>query len=224
MDGLSEDGAREVRAMVHVFDMQLGKVQIPVEMPEWEERYMNPARGEEGVQAVHAWRDGKRKSVLEELPRFLVADKPRKTWPDAFTGWHGIYVVSGRAKNVIERFDPDLHQFFEVPLRTKRGVEIEGPWFIMNVTVRQDSIVVEKSRVQKSTRRPDKLNSFWVNSTTEDVVVDHSRLSPDIHFWREARFEGSLLGSAPFVTALEEAGVKFFPSYPATNLSNLKEG
>jgi hypothetical protein len=218
------DIAKEVRAMVHVFDMQLGKVQIPVETPEWDERYMNPARGEEGVQAVHAWRDGDRKSVPEELPRVLVADKPRRTWPDAFEGMHGIFVVSERAKDVIERFDPGLHQFFAVPLRTKRGIEIEGPWFIMNVTVRQDSIVVEKSRVQMSTRRPDKLNSFWVNSTTKDVVVDTSRLSPNIHFWREARFQGSLLGSGDFVAALKDAGIKFFPSYAATDLSTIEEG
>jgi hypothetical protein len=208
----------------HVFDMQLGKVQIPVETPDWDERYMNPARGEEGVQAVHAWRDGARKSLPEELPKVLVADKPRKSWPDAFTGWHGIHVVSGRAKDVIERFDPDLHQFFEVPLRTKRGIEIEGPWFIMNVTVRQNSIVVEKSRVKVNDNFPDTLCSFYSTSQTKDVVVDTSRLSPDIHFWREARFRGSLLGSGVFVAALKEAGVKFFPSYPATNLSDLKEG
>jgi hypothetical protein len=154
----------------------------------------------------------------------LVADKPRRTWPDAFEGMHGIFVVSERAKDVIERFDPGLHQFFAVPLRTKRGIEIEGPWFIMNVTVRQDSIVVEKSRVQMSTRRPDKLNSFWVNSTTKDVVVDTSRLSPNIHFWREARFQGSLLGSGDFVAALKDAGIKFFPSYAATDLSTIEEG
>ncbi|MEY2992415.1 MAG: hypothetical protein RI946_1809, partial [Pseudomonadota bacterium] len=67
-----------------------------------------------------------------------------------------------------------------VPLRTKRGVEIDGPWFIMNVTVRQNSI-----------------------------VVDTSKLSPDIHFWREARLQGSLLGSDPFVAALKEAGNLF---------------
>jgi hypothetical protein len=68
-------------------DMQVGKVQVPVEMLEWEERYHNLARIEEGTEAVGAWRD-------------------------AFTGVNGVYVVSGRAKDVIERFDPDLHQFF----------------------------------------------------------------------------------------------------------------
>ena len=210
--------------MVHVFDMQVDKVQIPVEMPEWEERYMNPARGDEGLDAVGAWRDARRKSVPEELPKVLVADKPRKIWRDAFEGVNGINVVSGRAKDVIERFDPDLHQFFEVPLRTKRGVEIEGPWFIMNVTVRQNSIVVEKSRVLVNDDFPDTLCSFWVDSTTKDVVVDTSKLSPDINFWREARFRRSLMGSDPFVAAIKEAGIRFFPSYPATNLSNVKEG
>jgi len=210
--------------MTHVFDMQLGKVHIPVETPDWDEHYMNPARGEEGVQAVHAWRDGARKSVPGELPKVLVADKPRKSWPDAFEGWHGILVVSGRAKDVSERFDPDLHQFFEVPLRTKRGVEIEGPWFIMNVTVRQNSIVVEKSRVLVNDDFPDTLCSFHSTSQTKDVIVDHSKLSPDIHFWREARFQGSLMGSDPFVAALKKAEIRFFPSYPATDLGTLTDG
>ncbi|WP_281824721.1 imm11 family protein [Jannaschia rubra] len=208
--------------MVHVFDMQPGKVEIPVETPEWNERYMNPARGEEGSEAVSAWRDAKRKSVPEELPKVLVADKPRKTWPDAFTGWHGILVVSGRAKDVIERFDPGLHQFFEVPLRTERGVGIEGPWFIVNVTVRQSSIVVEKSRVLANDDFPDTLCPFYPTSQTKDVVVDHSKLSPHIHFSREARFQGSLLGSDAPVAALNEAGIRFFPSCPATDLSEIE--
>lgn len=209
--------------MTNVFDMQLGKVQIPVEMPEWEDRYMNPARGDEGVAAVGAWRDGERRSRPDELPKVLVADRPRKTWPDAFTGMNGIIVVSNRAKDVIEAFDPDLHQFFGVLLRTKRGIEITGPWLIMNVTVRQSSIDIARSRVQTSTRRPDKLNSFWVNSTSRDVVVDTSKLSADIHFWRESAFQGSLLGSDALVSALKEADVKFFPSYRATDLKDAIE-
>ena len=210
--------------MTYIFDMQLHKVQIPVDMPEWHKTYHNPERGAEGTDAVGAWRDGLRRSVFEEMPTLLVADKPRKSWRDAFTGVNGIHVVSGRAKEVIERFDPDLHQFFPVPLRTKRGEEIEGPWFMMNVTVRQDSIVMEKSRVIRSERRPDKLNDFRVTSSTKDVVVDPSRQSPDIHFWREARFQGSLLGSDDFVAALKEADLRFFPSYRATDLGDAPDG
>ena len=211
--------------MTHVFDMQLGKVQIPVDMPEWKQRYPYVGKGsEKTIDIVDGWRSGKRRTLPEEMPTELVADKPRKFWPDAFTGVNGIHVVSKRAKDVIERFDPDLHQFFPVHLRTKRRIEIEGPWFAMNVTVRQNSIVVEKSRVQVNPRAPDRLCSFYSTSTTKDVVVDASKLSPDIHFWREARFQGSLLGSDAFVAALKEAGIRFFPPYRATDLGDIGNG
>ncbi len=207
--------------MTHVFDMQLGKVQIPTDMPEWKERF--PYTGPESdrtLDVVHAWRAGARKTLVEEMPRELVADKPRRSWPDAFTTLNGLHVVSGDAKDVIEHFDPDLHQFFPLRLRTKRGVEIDGPWFAMNVNVRQDSIVVERSRVLVNPNRPDRLCSFYSDSKTQDVVLDAPRLSPDIHFWRESRFQGSLMGSDALVAALKAAGLKFFPSYRATHLAD----
>ena len=125
---------------------------------------------------------------------------------------------------MIERFDPDLHQFFPVPLRTKRGVEIEGPRIIMNVTVRQNSIVVEKSRVHVNDDFPDTLCALYPTSQTKDVVVDTSKLSPNIHSWREARFEGSLLGSDAFVAALKARGARFFPWFRATALRETEGG
>ena len=208
--------------MTHVFDMALHKVQIPVEMPEWDDRYPVPGpRTQAALDAVDAWRSGARKNTPDEMPRELIADKPRKSWPDAFKGVNGIHVVSARAREVIERFDPGLHQFFPVRLLTRKGVEIEGPWFTMNVTQRQNSIVVEKSHVHVNPNFPDTLCSFIPYSETRHVVVDSSRLSPDIHFWREARFDGSLMGSDAFVAALKAAGIRFFPSYRATELADL---
>ena len=208
--------------MTHVFDMALHKVQIPVDMPEWDERFLIPGpQAMAALDAVEAWRSGARKTTPDEMPRELVARKPRKSWPDAFEGVYGILVVSDRAREVIERFDPGLHQFFPVRLVTKRGVEIEGPWFMMNVTVRQNSILVEKSFVAVNPNFPDTNCSFYADSGTKDVIVDSSRLSPDIHFWREARFQGSLMGSDAFVAALKAAGIRFFPSYRATELADL---
>ncbi|MEM8824920.1 MAG: DUF1629 domain-containing protein, partial [Pseudomonadota bacterium] len=147
--------------MTHIFDMQLHKVQIPADMPEWKERFPIGVGNDKHISSiVGGWREGMRKTLPEEMPKELVARKPRKSWPDAFTAVNGLHVVTERAKDVIERFDPDLHQFFPLRLRTKRGVEIEGPWFAMNVTVRQSSVVVEKSRVFVNERAPDRLCSF----------------------------------------------------------------
>ena len=83
--------------------------------------------------------------------------------------------------------------------------------------------MVEKSRVLVNTRAPDRLCSFFSSSKTEDVIIDSSKLSLDIHFWREARFIGSLAESDDFVAALKDAGVKFFPSYRATGLIEAKD-
>ncbi|MEM8692512.1 MAG: DUF1629 domain-containing protein [Pseudomonadota bacterium] len=199
--------------MTHVFDMQLHKIQIGADYPEWEARF--PYVGEAGKKTgeiVDAWRSGLRKNTPDEMPKELIVRKPRKTWPDAFETLNGLLVVSGAAKDVIERLDPGLHQFFPLSIRTKRGVVIEGPWFAMNVTERQNSIVIEQSRVLVNKRAPDRLCSFlW---DFKHVTVDPSKLS-GIHFWREARFRGSLLGSDALLKELKDAGVKFFSSFKA---------
>lgn len=211
--------------MTHVFDMDLTKIQIGTDMAEWEKRYPVPGPNSRlALDIVGGWRTGDRKTLPEEMPKELIARRSRKSWPDAFTTVNGLHVVSARAKDVIERFDPDLHQFFPLSLRTKSGDEIEGPWFAMNVTVRQDSIVVERSNVYVSTRAPDRLCSINSRSKPEDIVVQSERLSPDIHFWREARFQGSLLGSDAFVSALKAEGVRFFPSFRAAELTEALDG
>ena len=205
--------------MAYVFDMQLHKVQIPAEMPEWERRFPVPGPDQDYiVTIVHGWRDGARRTTAEEMPRELIAPKPRKAWPDALRAVNGLHVVTGRAKDAIERLNPTNHQFFPLELRTKRGVDIEGPWFAMVVTVEQDSILVNRSRVYVSNSAPDRLCDFHVDSKTTDVVVDPSQQSSDIHLWREKRFHGSLLCSDALADAFAAEDIKFFPHYRATDL------
>ncbi|THH38284.1 hypothetical protein E4Z66_01555 [Aliishimia ponticola] len=215
--------------MTHIFDLRLHKVQIPTEMREWEERFpvgspnVDQSITDRGLNAVHCWRDAKGPNNAEDMPKVLLAERARKTWPDAFTTTNGLYVVSGAAKHVIEGLDPGIHQFFPLKIQTKRGIDIPGPWFAMNVHVKQDSIVMEKSRVNKSQRKPDELSRFWGDTKDGDVVVDPAKQS-GIHLWREARFIGSLLASDELIAAFKVQGVKFFPSFKATNISELSEG
>jgi len=138
--------------MTYVFDMSLHRVQIPAEMREWEDRFPVPGpEAERAIAAIHAWRDGEGPNRAEDMPKVMLAPKPRKTWPDAFKAVNGLHVVSGRAKDVIATLDPGVHQFFPLTLQTKRGIEIKGLWFAMNVHAKQDSVVLEKSRVWMST-------------------------------------------------------------------------
>lgn len=200
--------------MTHVFDMQLHKVQIPVDMPEWRERFPLSKTDEEvryksGI--TGAFKYGTRKTLPEEMPKVLVAPKPRKSWPDAFTGVNGVHVVSQKVRDIIETLDPGLHQFFPVRLETKRGVEIERPWFIMNVTERRESLVIDKSKVLIHT------NTRSIQLSLKDVTVDPSKLH-GINLWRETGFSDSLMGSDALIDAFKANGTRFFPSYKAKDL------
>ncbi|MEL6999592.1 MAG: DUF1629 domain-containing protein [Pseudomonadota bacterium] len=204
--------------MTYVFDPYSARNTVGTEAPEWKARF--PYIGEESKltgEIVGAFRSGERRTLPEEMPQLLVADKPRKAWPDIFKTTNGLMVARAPVRDVLERFDPEVHQFFPVSFRTKRGLDIEGPWFTVNVTAKQDSIIVERSRVNINQRAPDRLCSFYSSSTTKDVVVDPARQS-GLHFWREARFSRSLLGSDTLVKELKAQKLRFFPSFRATDL------
>ncbi|WP_146681533.1 imm11 family protein [Thioclava sp. F28-4] len=204
--------------MTHIYSSGPNGIVIPTEAPEWKANY--PYLGEAGkktLEIVQAFREGRRKMLPEEIPKNLIADKPRKNWPDIFITTNGLLVVREPVREVLERLDPGIHQFFPFDLKTKRGVAINGPWFAMNVTAEQDSIVLERSRVHLSESDPERLNSFFVEPQDGDVVVDPARQS-GLNLWREKRFNMSLLGSDAFQTELEAKGIKFFPSFRAQSL------
>jgi len=207
--------------MTYVFDMSLHLVQIPAEMREWEDRFPIPGpESKRALAAVGAWRDGDGTNRAEDMPKVLLDERARKSWPVAFETNNGLHFVSGRAKDVIEALDPGIHQFFPLSLQTKRGIEIEGPWFAMNVHAKQDSVVLEKSSYQKLDHRPDELNSFYLGSRTrtKDIVVDPARHSR-LNLWREQRFVGSLLGSDELVEQIKAQKLKFFRAFKVTDLN-----
>ena len=206
--------------MTHIFDPFGDRNIVCATYPDWESKYMG--KGEEGAKKffgiLDAWGYGTRLALPEEVPKELILEKPRKTWPDAFFTRNMLLVVREPVRAIIDRLDPDVHQFFPISIRTKRGVETEGPWFAMNVTARQDSVVLERSLYIPSKDRPDKLNLFYDAATTKDIVVDPARQT-GLHLWRETRFIKSLLGSDELVAELKANKLKFFPSFKATDIS-----
>ncbi len=147
--------------MTYVFNMSPERVTIGTEWAEWKQRY--PANGEhenKNGELVDGWRSGSRKLSPEHLPRVIVPRKPRTSWPDMFKTTNGLLVVREPAKAIIERLDPDLHQFFPLEIKTKRGLDIDGPWFAMNVTAKQDSIDQNRSTTRQNPGFPDTLMSL----------------------------------------------------------------
>ena len=201
--------------MTYVFDPVAERALVQTQMLEWDERYPVPGENSRlALEIVGAWQSGNRRTLPEEMPRLLIAERPRKSWPDTFWTIGGLMVVRAPVRDIIEALDPGVHQFFPLRIRTKRGVEIEGPWFSMVVSVKQNSVVMELSDVFVHPRVPERLCSF---SGTTDVTVDPARQS-GLNLWRETRFKNSLLGSDQLVADLKAAGLKFFPGFQAKDL------
>ncbi|WP_284164506.1 DUF1629 domain-containing protein [Frigidibacter sp. SD6-1] len=61
----------------------------------------------------------------------------------------GLNGVSTRFKAIVERLEPNKHQFFPLKLRRKNGEPIEGGWFIFNACEKFDAILVKYMKQEK---------------------------------------------------------------------------
>lgn len=78
------------------------------------------------------------------MPEKARALKHYKTMPDVFP-LPGVNGVNGRFRDLVEEFEPGLHEFFPLSLVWEDGSPIEGDWFIFNCTVSVDTLFPEKS-------------------------------------------------------------------------------
>ncbi|CUH76200.1 hypothetical protein TRM7557_00763 [Tritonibacter multivorans] len=183
---------------------------VGVATPEWDAEFGIIAGEDHGAAALSGvFRYGLRSLKCNEVPQRLIANETRKKWYDSFLITGSLSVVREPVKDIIEGLDPGVHQFFPLTIETKRGKMIEGPWFAMNVTARQDSVVMEQSSVNVNKRFPDELCSFF-HDGEDRVTVDAGRQS-GLHLWREQRFRGSLLGSDALMAELKAQKLRFFP-------------
>ncbi|CUH76198.1 hypothetical protein TRM7557_00762 [Tritonibacter multivorans] len=196
--------------MTYIFHPSGPGNMVGVEKPEWKEKFGVGSGSDPSAAALSSvFHYGLRELLEDEVPKRLIAKKIPQKWHDSFRVSDALSVVREPVKDIIERLDPGVHQFFPLTIETKRGKIIEGPWFAMNVTARQDSVVMEQSSVNVNKRFPDELCSFF-HDGEDRVTVDAGRQS-GLHLWREQRFRGSLLGSDALMAELKAQKLRFFP-------------
>ncbi|MEZ5752413.1 MAG: hypothetical protein R3D60_10740 [Paracoccaceae bacterium] len=204
--------------MAYFFDMTAPGSIHGVEKPEWDEKYvldtfgnLDPQKSRIAAEIRAALREGTRKVLPEEVPKLFVVEKPKAKWRDFFKVTGAIKVVREPVRELIERLDPGVHQFFPVTMRTKRGVVIEGPWFVIVITARQDSIVPGYRGKFISNQLPD--GRYLLNSMVKhgQVPIDATRLS-GLHLWREAKAVDGIFASDELIAELKANGLKTFPA------------
>jgi hypothetical protein len=96
-----------------------------------------------GLSAGH-WLDPKR------LPT-SAHQTTNKQIPDIFPT-PGLNAVSSSFRELVEEFEPGVHQFFPLALFHKNGEPVEGEFFIFNCTVSVDTLLVDRSEIRWVTR------------------------------------------------------------------------
>jgi hypothetical protein len=72
----------------------------------------------------------------------------------------GVNAVSERFKEIVESYEPGVHQFFPVELFDKAGDRVPTNYYIFNCTVCVDAVLVEHSEVRWSQRRVEPYDPF----------------------------------------------------------------
>ncbi|WP_208347475.1 imm11 family protein [Pseudaestuariivita rosea] len=162
------------------------------------------------------YRYGERKLQPEEVPSLYKLRKNPTSLPSYFRVQNGLQIVQKPFRDLIQKMDSRLHQFFPIEIRHRNGTPHDTPCYAINVTETRDSIVDDQSSVEKFVTNPNNTDKRIIEYK-KDITVDPSKLS-DIHLWREARYPGSLLMSDQLRDALKETGLRMPRCFKAKNI------
>jgi hypothetical protein len=177
------------------------------------------------------FKDGDSLLDHSEKPDCLVLKRPPKKIPDIFMTCDGLEVISQRMKDAIEHLEPNVHQIIPIDVRAVRNIpnpdgfskEITelpdinhpplagGPFYILNVHVKQDSIIDELSEVRRSALAPEDRTTMYINFPYRGVklTIDRAK-SSNYHIWRERRYAAIHLMSDEMCNFLKSERLKFF--------------
>lgn len=126
----------------------------------------------------------------EFLPkRPLKAIKRSKKQDPEFTFAYGSApCVTGKVKEIIERFEPGVHQFFPIEIIAPNGTPIERGRYMLNVTTLVDALVDGKNYSS------DPQNPRYSSPSTCGVPLSvRLRDIVGLHLWRDKRIAPEVL-------------------------------
>jgi hypothetical protein len=118
--------------------------------------------------------------------------------------------VSERFKEIVESYEPGVHQFFPVELFDKAGDRVPTNYYIFNCTVCVDAVLVEHSEVRWSQRRVEPYDPFPRIDHWDKEVLSAQAIAGH-HVWCGGLLEtdGIYVSDALF-DDLKRAKIKYF--------------
>ncbi len=172
---------------------------------------LNPGLGKSGMpHALHGPYERRNEplGLVHNTPKILQTEKIKS--PGDFFGPAGSpSAVSQRFKDLIEKFEPGVHEFFPIKLVNGRRTEWPGNYYLMRVRTWRSALMINQSRVYWSERSD---GSFYLSPHpwTKGEIYINSRQVENSHLWRNVPCLGNkLFCSDEFYKACRAAKLKY---------------
>lgn len=153
----------------------------------------------------------------EHVPtKFLWGGPKNRKLPDVLYG-RGVVIVSVRVKDIMERFEPGVHQYFAVDIIYKSNKELAEKMFFLNICSRLDSVDRELSTCKMSEG-----DIMW-QPETGYWVFDLAKIGAH-HFWHDQHLFKGWMVSDVLKQAFEGASIKGFVYNPQRDNGSVSHG
>lgn len=154
---------------VNPLDGDISRIEVVDQTPDGGLSFINGMRGASTM--------GRAVKLAFVPTRMQWADRNRHPIPDFASSW--ILNVSTRAKNLIEEFEPRVHQFLPVDYCNIDGLALESRWFLI-VCNRIDSVDRNHSRMRLAK------GVMWTSTDVENPkLVFSEEQARGYHLWRD---------------------------------------
>jgi len=148
----------------------------------------------------------------EFLPTKMKSDFSGKRFPDYCAAASGALAVSDKFKNIVETYEPSIHQFFPFDIISKKG-ELRETMYIMIICNRLDTVNIDKTNriffkerrwKKREDDRTDPDRAQWKGK--DRLVLDTKKIG-NAHLWIDKHLDPqeSRMMSNQLATALREA-------------------
>ncbi|MEM8798098.1 MAG: DUF1629 domain-containing protein [Pseudomonadota bacterium] len=189
------------------------------DLREWQDAHPD---GEERAGIARHWQVGDGALDPNDAPKALHFLEEKV--PDVFTSMDRVLIVREAIRDVIEGFDPGIHQFLPLDLNGGENREHPEPYYLMVVSNTQDTIVDALTDSETPSSDPSgTCDAMFLTSITRrvKVTVDHARLGA-LNLWREERYRRTLMMSDALHDAFRHKGLEFFSSFAAEDFIDAK--
>lgn len=178
----------------------------------------NGTSNDKMVEFIHATRDFGKVVDEEVAPKSLYfdgSDKIPKSTADAFKVVGGILIVSAALRGLLQQFDIEGTQFFEVPIHADAdGTPTDlTNHYVLNVTASKDALIPEMSENIKKPifygQTEPHPNAIWgPTGGLHDAIALNARANEGAELWRDPNFSSTFFVSDRLKQAVDAAVLK----------------